>query len=102
MDLVTVYVSINNTDDRLSQGRWAMFHMDMGRNIQAYGGQILGEWFSHVVAMWQTACWKIDVPPMSVPQLKAVLAGIARAYDEAARWDELGPAADDGRQVFLC
>lgn len=94
--MLTVYVSIGNTDDRLSQGRWAMYHMDVAKMMQDYGGQITAEWFSHGTAMWQTACWRVEVPGPVIEQLKGILAGVARAYDEAVGW------APSPEPVFLC
>lgn len=88
--MLTVYVAIGNSDDKLSQGRWAMFHMDVAKTLQDAGAHFHGEWFSHSAAMWQNACWCVDIPAGVVDQLKMMLAGIARAYEQdAIAWAEV-------------
>lgn len=84
--MLTVFVVIRNTDDHLTQGRWAMLHLDVAKMLQDAGATFHGEWHSAGAAMWQNACWCVDVPGPAVEQLKAMLAGVARAYDEMVVW----------------
>lgn len=88
--MLTVYVSIGNSDDKLSQTRWAMYHLDVAKMLQDAGAEFHGEWFSHGASMWQNACWCVDIPAGVAEQLKAMLAGIARAYEQdAIAWAEV-------------
>lgn len=53
----TVYVSIGNSDDKLTQSEWAEFVAEMDQAIFEGAERIHGVWFSRPDANWQNACW---------------------------------------------
>jgi hypothetical protein len=54
--MTTVYVSIGNSDDNLTQREWAEFVSLVDAEIQARAN-VHGAWFSIPIAPWQNACW---------------------------------------------
>jgi hypothetical protein len=52
----TVYVSIGNSDDRLSQADWARFLRLVINNIKAYASVVHGVWLSAPDSEFQNAC----------------------------------------------
>lgn len=87
---VTVFVVIANVQDQLSVGRWASFHAEVAEMIHLAGAVFQGEWFCSPVALWQNACWCIDVQPGVVERLKGELAVIGAKYGRGAvGWSEV-------------
>lgn len=58
MNPVTVYVSIGNSDDKLTQERWAEFTSDVFTVLHA--AKIHGEWYSSPTSRFQNACWCVE------------------------------------------
>lgn len=96
MAAVTVaYISIGNSDDRLTQARWSFFYSTVALTIQraaeADGGQVHGQWVSEPASAWQNACWALQLPTdsVSVEHLKMRLSEIAADFSqEAIAWAE--------------
>lgn len=89
-----VYVSIGNSDDRLSQADWASYILDVDRAFDAAvhyeGARVHGRWFSAPAEPWQNACWcaewHADLAHV-VEAFKRKLTHIARAYQqESIAW----------------
>lgn len=64
---VNTYISIGNSDDRLTQSRWSDFISDV-RGLLLTGEwrdrlQIHGEWFSAPDQPWQNANWCVEILP---------------------------------------
>ena len=60
-----VYISIGNSDDKLSQMEWGKFYRKVDLTIQGIrtaGGQIHGRWVSQSTDYWQNACWCVEIP----------------------------------------
>jgi hypothetical protein len=57
----TVYVSIGNSDDKLTQREWSAFWEHAGAVIRRWSAAIHGEWLSLPGAPYQNACWCIEV-----------------------------------------
>ncbi len=78
----TVYVSIGNSDDKLTQSEWSIFYARVDSLLEnvALTAQIHGRWLSPGNAPWQNACWCVEVPESAVDKLKADLANLARVY----------------------
>jgi hypothetical protein len=55
-------ISIGNSDDKLSQGEWSRFVMEMRDLLRSSALQIHGEWFSLPDQPWQNANWCVEVP----------------------------------------
>jgi hypothetical protein len=43
---MTIYISIGNSDDKLTQFQWASFQNDVSRALDAFGAHIHGQWYS--------------------------------------------------------
>lgn len=55
-----VYVSIGNSDDRLTQAEWADFVQAVRNVAAAYPKAVHGEWFSAPNSPYQNACWCLE------------------------------------------
>jgi hypothetical protein len=60
-DWVTVYVTVGNSDDRLSQSRWADFTEAVGYVVLDYEVEVYGPWFTPSDSSRQSACWGVEV-----------------------------------------
>jgi hypothetical protein len=56
---VIVYVSIGNSDDKLTQIEWSAYVVEMTVRVAAIG-RIHGSWASNPVSAFQNACWCIE------------------------------------------
>lgn len=105
--MITVYVSIGNSDDNLSQADWASYALDVDRAVNkamGYAGSTVhGRWYSLPSEPWQNACWCLewhDDLSGIVEAFKRSLAVIARTYrQESIAWAQvpttefIGPTA---------
>lgn len=88
--MLTVYVSIGNSDDKLSQAEWAAFHSAVGQVIRRVAHVVHGAWMSGSADPWQNACWCVVlVPGSDIAWLRGQLANLAKAYEqESIAWAE--------------
>ncbi len=87
--MITVYVSIGNSDDKLGQERWSDYVSEVDFWLGEFQTHRHGEWYSLPNVMWQNACWCIVVDPLDVDKAKAKLAELAAQYEQAAiTWAE--------------
>lgn len=85
-DPVTVYISIGNSDDELTQRRWAEFAWNVHSELEGRG-QLVGEWASDPVGEFQNACWCIAFPDGQVADLvRALIACVARQFAKKVVW----------------
>jgi hypothetical protein len=56
----TVYISIGNSDDKLSQVEWSKFVVGISAEVVSLATQTHGAWFSHPAVPWQNACWCVE------------------------------------------
>lgn len=83
-----VYISIGNSDDKLSQMEWGKFYHKVDLTIQGYrhsGVQIHGRWVSQSTDHWQNACWCSDTYPLGhtlVNLLKNQLRDLAAEFGQ--------------------
>lgn len=83
-DPVTVYICIGNSDDQLTQRRWAEFAWNIHSELEGRG-QLHGEWASDPVSEYQNACWCITFPDGKVATMaRALVACIARQFSQQA------------------
>lgn len=54
---MSVYVSIGNSDDKLSQRRWVEFIEDVSIILDDHSRVIHGAWYSEPKSFFQNACW---------------------------------------------
>lgn len=84
--MTAVHINIGNSDDKLSQARWAAFHADVDRAVQQTGsypgGAVHGAWVSPSTSRWQNACWCLQLPddPLAVEALRTYLSRLTDEY----------------------
>lgn len=77
--MLTATVCIGNSDDKLTQERWAGFIEDTGRFISArFGVHFSG--FSNPQSRWQNACWVFEIREDDVAYLENVLKALCANY----------------------
>lgn len=86
-----VYVSIGNSDDKLTQEQWHRYYVSTNMLIRHATETIIGAWVSEPASAWQNACWAF-VPPteyVSVEHLKMKLSEVAREFhQDSIAWAE--------------
>src|SRR5688572_8500137 len=96
MTTKTIYVSIGNSDDKLSQQEWSNFVMlvDAKLTPDGYNGidERHGNWRSNPDEPWQNACWCVAIEhedPAVVAELKGSLAKLASRFrQDSIAWAE--------------
>jgi hypothetical protein len=85
------YISIGNSDDKLSQLSWSLFVGDVQKALTRHVRQIHGEWFSVTSAPYQNACWCVEIDGFrSQFALRGELARIRKAYNQdSVAWAEV-------------
>lgn len=86
---VTVYISIGNSDDRLTRKEWATYLKVANSTITSEASERHGRWFSSPHSEFLNACWCVQVHEIRVPRLKARLAKLAGKYrQDSIAWAE--------------
>ena len=94
---MTVYASIGNSDDKLTQAEWCAFTLSFVNTIKLLAERILGEWYSAPKSPWQNACVGFIVSEQNAPFLKSKLADLAPRYrQDSIAWAEVSTT------LFLC
>lgn len=89
MSRKTVYISIGNSDDKLTQFQWAAYVEDVQAMIRNLVYTQHGEWFSASGSKYQNACWCVEIRDVMVPNVRDALAGIAAAFNQdSIAWAE--------------
>lgn len=78
----TVYISIGNAEDRLTQSEWSRFIQAVSTVIGTCTEIRHGDWRSIPDAPVQNACWCIEIEAKWVPWLQRQLAFIARTFQQ--------------------
>ena len=86
-----VYISIGNSDDKLTQAEWSAFVKDVDAAVKMYSTSQHGKWMSLPNAPWQNACWCVEVSEGATLFLKDALSTLAAAY----RQDSIAYAVAD-------
>ena len=74
------YISIGNSDDKLSQREWSSFIEDVDIVVKNY--HVHGRWFSEPSVPWQSGCWCVEAPEYAFSGLRPVLALLADRYQQ--------------------
>jgi hypothetical protein len=83
---MNIYVSIGNSDDRLTQREWHDLILAVDAVCMS-ADEIHGAFFSAVTAPFQNACWCIRTTPAGARSLKSQLAALARQFrQDAIAW----------------
>ena len=56
-----VYISIGNSDDKLTQAEWSQYVMEMLVRVVSIGHKH-GDWYSAPFTAYQNACWCVEFP----------------------------------------
>jgi hypothetical protein len=84
--VTTVYISIGNSDDKLTQLEWAQFVDEVDRAVSAAvkyeGNQVHGRWYSLPTEPWQNACWCVQFHD----ELAHVMRDLRQGLAVIARW----------------
>lgn len=91
-----VYVSIGNSDDKLTQRRWAEFvtcvQQALDGAVAREQATVHGSWRSPSDAPWQNACWCVEfgTESIAVEPLRELLAELAGIYrQDSIAWAEV-------------
>ncbi|SRR5213595_1689680 len=63
---LTVYVSIGNSDDKLSQLEWYEFQQDVLSDIKEACARIFGVWYSEAVSPYQNMCVGFEISDVAL------------------------------------
>jgi hypothetical protein len=77
---VTVYITIGNSDDKLSQVEWSRFIGDVQRAIGTWGGHVYGDWFSRPDCPFQNACFGASFSHDNIGGLRMNLKQVRELY----------------------
>lgn len=77
---MSIYVSIGNSDDKLTQKEWSEFYMDVSVIMSGWADQVHGQWQSLPSSRWQNACWCFDTDEKKAFRMKQELRYVARLY----------------------
>ena len=64
---MVVYVSIGNSDDKLSQSLWSSFTEQVRAELRRHATGVHGEWYSAPDAAYQNACFCVEFGGRDVP-----------------------------------
>lgn len=81
-DPITAYVSIGNTDGKLSHAEWAEFY-GLTRELLTEVGvtsAVFGAWHSLPATPYVNACWAVQIPAVHVESVKLALRALARKF----------------------
>lgn len=81
-DKVTVVVLVGNSDDKLSQEKWARFIQGVYYELEGWGETIEFYGGSSFQARWQNACVVATMKGDIVAELKKSLARLCARYEQ--------------------
>ena len=86
--MTTVYVSIGNSDDKLSQKEWAAYCVDVEAIVVTAAKAMHGKWTSPSRDPWQNACWCFEAWDHLIERSKQNLSVLAHCYrQDSIKWD---------------
>lgn len=87
------YLSIGNSDDKLTQQEWFGFIDDIDIALNMGCVRIHGRWYSEPKSPWQNACWCIQ--PDSEEWIEKGLKPVLRLFASRYRQDSIALAKAD-------
>jgi hypothetical protein len=91
---VIVYLSIGNSDDKLTQREWSEFYVRIAAEVASLASTIHGAWLSHPAVPWQNACWCLEFSNGAAEEAREVATEIRREYkQDSVAWAEV-PVTD--------
>lgn len=87
--LTTVYASIGNSDDKLSQSSWSNYLHSFRECMAKFAVQVYGDWTSEPSSSYQNAC--IAIATETPLTLKAALTLLREGYEQdSVAWAVVG------------
>lgn len=80
--MATVYVSIGNSDDKLTQRDWASFVSDVAQAVHHHSTRIYGQWHSQPVSPFQNAIIGFEISTEAVGPLWERLNELRHRYTQ--------------------
>ena len=80
--MITVYISIGNSDDKLSQVQWSAFVAAVRDQARHHAWEIHGEWYAAPDADFQNACFCIAVSDDEAGRLRECLVQVREHYGQ--------------------
>lgn len=77
-----VYVTIGNSDDRLTQQKWCRFVSRTTAVIYTYATQVYGCWHSESAGPFQSACFGFDIAEGSMAPLRTALESLRISFEQ--------------------
>ena len=88
--MITVYVSVGNSDDKLSQEQWSGFVQQVRITLSGRARETHGEWYSLPDQPYQNACFCVVFADTDVPLVKQELAKLREAWgQDSVAWAEV-------------
>jgi hypothetical protein len=88
--MITVYVSVGNSDDKLSQEQWSGFVQQVRIALSQRARETHGEWYSLPDQPYQNACFCVVFADADVPLVKQELTKLREAWgQDSAAWAEV-------------
>ncbi len=91
--MITVYLTIGNSDDKLSQAAWSAYCDDVTYVVNAAardGGRVHAACFSSPTVPWQNAIWCVELDDGRAAVLRRALALLARRYrQDSIAWAQV-------------
>lgn len=94
---VTIYASIGNSDNKLTQQEWSEFFLVFNAAMTLVSDQIYGVWASRTTDRYQNACIAIRMKKKHLAHLKNDLSEIAEDYKQ----DSIAFAAIDDTELIV-
>jgi len=86
---ITVYVSIGNTDGKLTHAEWAEYWSFTNELLTEVGltTATFGVWHSLPATPYVNACWAVQIPARQVDAVRLGLVGVARKFrQDSVAW----------------
>ncbi|GAA4225994.1 hypothetical protein GCM10022254_09420 [Actinomadura meridiana] len=81
-EMITVYASIGNSDDKLTQTRWSGLAQRFVNEINQFASRIHGVWYSAPDSRYQNACVCFEITGARAPYLREYLAAACKDFDQ--------------------
>lgn len=82
--MITVYVSIGNSDNTLTQREYSGFVDAVRAVVASYADRVHGQWFSASASPYQNACWCFEIDETKIDALKHNLRCLARDFRQGS------------------
>lgn len=82
--MCTVYATIGNSDDKLSQMDWSAFGSEFVATIRMHAREIHGVWWSAPDTPWQNCCVGFSIAESDMSALQLALTKLREVFKQDA------------------